>query len=431
MELQQEAINKYIEGQNVFITGPGGTGKSEIIREIYRHASSSASGKKMCVTALTGCASVLLQCSAKTLHSWSGVSNASGSIEDIVKKVSESKFKRKNWLETDILVVDEVSMMSLKLFNVLNQIGKRIRKRPDLPFGGIQLIFTGDFFQLPPVPDGDDPDTAKFCFESLDWDTVFPNQITLVKIFRQKDEVYASILNQIRKGCLKRSGYEILLKYVGREIPTDGIVPTKLFPIRSKVDFVNNSEMSRLSGVENIYTLKKIKTGSGTGSKTKNKYFTPSEVEHELEYLVKNVPCEKELRLKIGSQVMCIVNMPETCLCNGSQGIVTGFNSSGQPIVKFHGLEQEISVGPYTWQSETIPSVGVTQIPIVLAWALTIHKSQGKTLDFAEIDVGNDVFECGQTYVALSRVKNLDGLYLSSFNYQKILTNKKVKQRWG
>lgn len=440
---QQEAFNKYVEGKNVFITGPGGTGKSEIIREIYRHA--TAHHKKICVTALTGCAAVLLQCSATTLHSWSGIGNANGLEEDIVKKVATSKYKKKNWLETDILIVDEVSMMSLKLFNLLNRIGQRTRKRPSEPFGGIQVIFSGDFFQLPPVGNNDDPETSKFCFESAHWDQVFPHQITLKKIFRQQDPIYATILNQIRQGCLKRSGYETLLKYVGRPLPGNGIAPTKLFPTRSKVDYVNNTEMEKLGGAENVYKLTKIynkatkqtqtspptSTPTSRQIKVNNQYFTLSDVEREAEYLAKNLPCDQELSLKIGSQVMCVVNMQDTCLCNGSQGVVTGFNSSGMPIVKFHGLAQEITVTPYIWQSETIPSVGVSQIPLILAWALTIHKAQGKTLDFAEIDVGNNVFECGQSYVALSRVKSLDGLYLTSFNYQKILTNKKVKQRWG
>jgi ATP-dependent DNA helicase PIF1 len=439
---QQEVFNKYVEGKNVFITGPGGTGKSEIIREIYKHATTN--NKKICVTALTGCAAVILQCSAKTLHSWSGVSNASGSSEDIIKKVASSKFKKKNWLETDILIVDEVSMMSLKLFNLLNKIGQRVRKNPGTPFGGIQVIFSGDFFQLPPVGDSCDPETIKFCFESDDWDHVFPDQITLTKIFRQTDVVYANILNQIREGRLKRSGYETLLKHVGKPLSesTNGITPTKLFPVRSKVDYVNNTEMSQLTGPEYVYKLNRIyniksdTSGSAAAAapvKVKNQYFTSADVEHEVEYLAKNVPCDQELRLKIGSQVMCVVNMPDThmCLCNGSQGIVTGFNSVGNPLVKFHGIKEEVAMTPHTWQSEMIPTVGVSQVPLILSWALTIHKAQGKTLDFAEIDVGNNVFECGQTYVALSRVKSLDGLYLTSFNYQKILTNKKVKQRWG
>jgi ATP-dependent DNA helicase PIF1 len=437
---QQDVFNKYIDGKNVFITGPGGTGKSEIIREIYKHATTR--NKKICVTALTGCAAVLLQCCAKTLHSYAGIGNSVGTTEEIIKKIATNKYKKKNWLETDILIVDEVSMLSLKIFDLLNKIGQRVRKCPTKPFGGIQVIFSGDFFQLPPVGDPYDPDTCKFCFESEDWDTVFPreNQIKLEKIFRQQDPIYATILNQIREGILKRSGYEILLKYVGRPLPdsTNGIIPTKLFPTRSKVDYVNNMEMEKLYSVENVYALNKIyniKSDQSRPSpiKTKNQYFTASDIERELDYLAKNVPCDPEIRLKIGAQVMCVVNMPDInmSLCNGSQGIVTGFNSVGTPLIKFHGFAEEIPITPHTWQSETIPNVGVSQLPLILSWALTIHKAQGKTLDFAEIDVGNNVFECGQTYVALSRVKSLEGLYLTSFNYQKILTNKKVKQRWG
>ena len=115
-------------------------------------------------------------------------------------------------------------------------------------------------------------------------------------------------------------------------------------------------------------------------------------------------------------------------LCNGSQGIVTRFNEQGLPVVKFRGIPIPILVEYHNWVSETIPSIGIAQVPLILAWALTIHKAQGATLDLAEIDVGNNVFECGQTYVALSRVKSLEGLYLTAFNYQKVYTNKKVKE---
>ena len=156
------------------------------------------------------------------------------------------------------------------------------------------------------------------------------------------------------------------------------------------------------------------------------------EIDFELDFISNNLLCDKELILKEGAQVMCIINLtPPTGntieICNGSQGIVTGFcDITGCPRVKFNnGLEQVMT--KYTWCSERIPGVGVAQVPLILAWALTIHKSQGASLDAAEIDVGSGIFECGQTYVALSRVKSLDGLYLKSFDLSKIKINKKVK----
>jgi ATP-dependent DNA helicase PIF1 len=161
---QQLAFQKYTEGRNVFITGPGGTGKSELIRRIYQHASSRF--KDIHVCALTGCAAILLNCKAKTLHSWSGIGLGNSPIDSLIKKIKGSKFLRALWKDTDILVVDEVSMLSLKLFNLLNEIGKVIRGNQK-PFGGIQLVFSGDFFQLPPVGDYLEPDTQRFCFESV------------------------------------------------------------------------------------------------------------------------------------------------------------------------------------------------------------------------------------------------------------------------
>ena len=129
---------------------------------------------------------------------------------------------------------------------------------------------------------------------------------------------------------------------------------------------------------------------------------------------------------------MCTVNIEDAAegygLCNGSQGKVLRFSEQGLPVVKFNGIPIPITVGPHTWQSESVPQIGISQVPLMLSWALTIHKSQGATLDTAEIDVGSDVFEAGQTYVALSRVKSLEGLYLKDFKFQKVITNKKVKE---
>ena len=129
---------------------------------------------------------------------------------------------------------------------------------------------------------------------------------------------------------------------------------------------------------------------------------------------------------------MCIVNIDDAgkgySLCNGSQGKVLRFSEQGLPIVKFNGIPEPLTVSPHTWQSESVPHIGISQVPLMLSWALTIHKAQGATLDLAEIDVGSEVFEAGQTYVALSRVKSLEGLYLKDFNFQKVITNKKVKE---
>lgn len=428
---QQIVFDKYIQGQNIFITGPGGSGKSELIKKISQHA--CACFKSIQVTALTGCAAVLLNCKAVTLHSWSGIGLGNGTIEDLIKKVKSNVFAKGRWKNTSVLIVDEVSMLSLKLFDTLNQIGKSIRGN-NKAFGGIQIIFSGDFFQLPPVGDKNELDTQRFCFESENWESVFPKacQIQLKKIFRQTDEVYSTILNQIREGKIRKKSHDLLMQYVGRKYDSTLVTePTKLFPTRVKVDSINTNKMCLLTGEEKEFKIKYITDLEITKmDKITRDNFSDKDIQIELDFLANNLVCEKNMKLKIGAQVMCIINIPSDKgldICNGSQGIVTGFcDVSGSPRVRFNnGVELFMSCN--TWTSDKIPGIGVSQVPLILAWALTIHKSQGATLDAAEIDVGSGVFECGQTYVALSRVKSLNGLYLSSFDVQKIRINKKVK----
>jgi ATP-dependent DNA helicase PIF1 len=331
-------------------------------------------------------------------------------------------------------VIDEVSMLSLKLFNTLNEIGKIIRGNQK-PFGGIQLIFSGDFFQLPPVGDRDDLDTQRFCFESDDWNAIFHRdcQIQLKKIFRQTDETYSTILNQIREGKIKRKSNDLLLQYVGRTLDPNLVAePTKLYPTRAKVENINNTKMDTLVGDAKQFNIKFLKDLEMTKSERARRVdFSAKDIQIELEFLANNLICDKELTLKIGSQVMCIVNIQSDTgieICNGSQGIVQSFcETTGAPLVKFNNGIQRMMV-PHIWISDKIPGVGISQVPLILAWALTIHKSQGATMDAAEIDVGSGIFECGQTYVALSRVKSLEGLYLTCFDATKIRINKKVKE---
>lgn len=428
---QQIAFDKYVQGHNIFITGPGGAGKSALIRQIHKHATSRF--KNIQVTALTGCAAVLLNSSAKTLHSWSGIGLGNGTMEQLVTKIRKNKFAKAAWKGTDILVVDEVSMLSLKLFNILNEIGKVVRGNSK-PFGGIQLVFSGDFFQLPPVGDKEEPDTQRFCFESDDWNSAFyrDSQIQLIKIFRQTDETYTTLLNQIREGKIKRKSNDLLLQYVGRKYDPKLVTePTKLYPTRAKVENINHTRMLALVGEERDFKIKYLKDIEMTKADRLKRYdFNDKDIQIELEFLAGNLICDKEMKLKLGSQVMCIVNIQSDTgieVCNGSQGVVTAFcEITGCPRVKFNNGIDRVMVRN-VWASDKIPGVGVSQVPLILAWALTIHKSQGATMDAAEIDVGSGIFECGQTYVALSRVKSLDGLYLTSFDAQKIRINKKVK----
>lgn len=429
-EEQINAFTAYTQGTNIFITGPGGTGKTALIKYIQKDA--ARKGFQIQVCALTGCAAVLLECKAKTLHSWAGIGLGTASLDQLTTKIMKNRYAKDNWKNTDILVVDEVSMMSQKLFELLDAIGKTIRKNSK-PFGGIQLIFSGDFYQLPPVGDKDDPETVKFCFESMLWSQTFSlkKHVQLTKIFRQADPVYQKILNQIREGRLKRSSNEALLHNVGRQfLQGDKVRPTKLFPTRNKVEQVNTKEMNGLKTDELEYKLKYHSDLEMTSTEmVKRRQFTREQIQTELLYLKANLRCDEVVKLKVGAQVMCIVNIEldnGQTLCNGSQGVITRLSEQGLPVVKFGSFETVM--GYHVWPSENIPGIGVSQLPLILAWALTIHKSQGATLDIAEIDAGSGIFECGQTYVALSRVKSLEGLYLTSFDASKIKVSRKVQE---
>ena len=428
---QFEVFDNYKRGKNVFVTGPGGTGKSKLIQCIYNDAKENKLRVQVC--AMTGCAAVLLNCNAKTVHSWGGIGIGKGDTEDVIRRVCGSKYRKVNWVNTDLLVVDEVSMMSVRLFELLDDVAKRTR-RSRRPFGGMQVIFSGDFYQLPPVGDPDDERTWQFCFQSPSWRDVFPTQVRLRTMFRQKDPVYIKILNQIREGKISTNSYNTLMTYVGREMDTDSLIkPTVLLPTRKQVDRINEEEMRRLETEPVSIGIEVDDNVAMTeDEKARRRLFSSEQINHELNFLRTNLLCEESLVLKKGAQVMSIANIemegPEA-ICNGSQGIVVDF-VRGLPLVEFNNRVRRV-MGRHSWASENIPGVAVTQVPLILAWAITIHKSQGATLDVAEIDIGSGIFECGQTYVALSRLKSLDGLYLQSFNPGRIFVNRVVREYYA
>ena len=446
------AFEKYKSGQNVFITGPGGTGKSALIREIYKYANHNGHNIQVC--ALTGCAAVMLECKAKTIHSWSGIGLANGDIGRIVDRVDKNFFKKKEWRKTRTLIVDEVSMMSKRLFDILDLVGKTARNCHSRPFGGLQLVFCGDFYQLPPVGvSTEDPDNARFCFESESWFHTFPksNHIQLKQIFRQNDPVYCQILNQVREGRITRRTDEILRSRVGVLLPdvsedgTPQTKPTILYATRARVDEINRLEMEKLTildpdSPDYKYDLKYV-TDLPLSEKDKQIRSSQSKerISSELASLKNSILCDDVVHLRVGAQVMCVVNMEEsvttaaTPICNGSQGVIVRMTDSTiqpLPIVRFNnGLE--MTVNPHTWMSENIPGIGVSQIPLILSWAITIHKSQGATLERCIIDIGGGVFEAGQSYVALSRIKSLGGMSIMSYDVSRIMVNKRVKAFYG
>ena len=406
---QARALCAFETGCNIFLTGPGGTGKSFLIRRFVQ------SKKKVQVCAMTGTAAMLLECKASTLHSWAGIGTGAG---DLVTKVTGSFMGRKKWRQVDILIVDEVSMLNQELFEQLDAVGKAVRKSAR-PFGGIQVVFCGDFCQLPPVSTDGTP--SAYCFQSPLWPTTFEHEILLTTIHRQKDAAFCKILQQIRVGKITKSTYDLLMSRVLSEERRIAFPATRIVPTREKADRINATEYAKLEGPELSFHAKINRHFEMTTSKVKERSGIPQQVvENECDALMSRRVAPL-INLKVGAHVMCTHNVDES-LCNGSQGVVRRF-SSGYPVVEYFHDGKERMMYAVTIESDRIPGLAVMQIPLMYAWAITIHKAQGATLDAAVVDVGSGIFEKGQTYTALSRLSSFDHLYLTSFDPSKIKTD--------
>jgi len=366
--------------------------------------------KNIGITSTTGISAILL--GGATLHSYLGIGLGTGSIGSLTTKILRNPFIRKRWNQLSTLIIDEVSMLSPDLFDKLEAVARAVRY-DESPFGGIQLILSGDFCQLPVV--GED----RFCFEANTWDKCIDHTVYLTDILRQTELDFQTCLSEIRMGKVSSASKKLLTSRCDVKLTNDsGIKPTKLYPTNASVDSFNEDELDALAsdGREFKQYIMDI-TMYGTSMKNR---------EYILEKYKKNCLAPEDLQLCVGAQVMLLFNMDfDKQLVNGSRGVVTGFTDD-IPVVKFINGE-EVVVDYHIWDIEENDQklMRMVQIPLKLAWALTIHKCQGATLDYAEVELGT-VFEYGQAYCALSRVRNIEGLSINGLDFDRIKAHPKA-----
>lgn len=420
---QSKALQHLVQRENVFLSGQAGTGKTHLIKRFGEWC--QLNGRNLAITATTGAAAYLI--GGKTIFSWASIGLGDEPIPQLVEKITRSRKAKNRWQETDVLIIDEVSMMKPELLEKLETLARLIRHRSSI-FGGMQVVLVGDFYQLPPVYRNEEK--VKFCFESSCWHRLIDSSIVLETIVRQTDPRLQKCLTEARKGELSSEGRELLASRVNQNISKQGIRPSLLFPYRNTVDQINHKKMSRLCQKKDSGDIHRYR--SVIQLTRRNLPFTNDQVLQQAIEQAKNLPVHNPTVLCKGCQVMLLINLDcEKGLVNGSRGVVTEFSDDEKhyPVVEFLSGEK-ITIEPYEWKIKMDFGVeaSVKQLPLALAWAVTIHKAQGASVDLAEIDVGNNIFEYGQAYVALSRVRSIEGLRLLRFDPSSIRANPRVKQ---
>ena len=390
---QDTALKRLKSKKNVFITGSAGAGKTYVLNKYIKYLKKK--GTKVAITASTGIAATHI--GGVTIHSWSGLGITQGVTDQHLESLEERKYLWDRFNKVEVLIIDEISMLHKKTLDDVNRVLKHF-KRSEKPFGGIQVILSGDFFQLPPVSGNMESNREKFAFMANAWVEASMNICYLTEQYRQDDERLLMLLNEIRRQEVNQDSVDILDEIKLTEFDDD-LEAIKLYTHNVDVDNINQIELEKLDTKTRKYT-----------ANTKGKA-------NVIETLKRSVLAPEKLVLKVGAQVIFVKNNPDNGYMNGTMGKVIKFTTTGYPVVKLID-DRKITVDEMEWsvEDESGKTQGsYKQIPLRLAWAITIHKSQGMSLDRAEIDLSK-TFEPGQGYVALSRVKNLEGIKLIGYN---------------
>jgi hypothetical protein len=383
---QDQALQVLTFGKNVFLTGAAGSGKTYLLNQYIQWLRER--GIEPAITASTGIAATHI--GGQTIHSWSGIGVKDYLTDYDLDYIEQNERLVKRFRATRVLIIDEVSMLSAPTLDAVNQ-ALQAGLRSQLPFGGIQVVLCGDFFQLPPVSRGSQ---SIFAFESDVWRELQLHVCYLLDQYRQNDDELLSVLNAIRDGNVAPGHRATLASRLGVE--PQGDVP-HLYTHNVDVDRLNQSRLDALPGKVMRFAMRT------KGSKAR------------VETLKKGLLVPELLELKEGATVMFVKNSQQGGYVNGTVGTVTGFKSGIPQILTRDGSRIDADYESWTIQDGDTVRAEVTQIPVRLAWAVTVHKSQGLTLDAARIDLSK-TFVAGQGYVALSRARALSGLYLEGIS---------------
>ncbi|XP_068263222.1 ATP-dependent DNA helicase PIF1 [Nyctibius grandis] len=403
LSAEQEAVLGAVRsGKSVFFTGCAGTGKSFLLKKIV----GSLPPKSTYATASTGVAACHI--GGTTLHTFAGIGSGKAPLEQCIQ-LAERSGVRQHWLACQHLIIDEISMVDGKFFDRLEAVARAVRKR-DEPFGGIQLIICGDFLQLPPVCKGNEE--TKFCFQAKSWRKCIHINMELTEVRRQTDKTFVSLLSAVRLGRCTEEVTRLLMQTATNRSECDGILATRLCTHKDDVEITNERRLQQLSG--EVHTFEALDSDPML-----------------VRLIDAQCPVGGRVELKLGAQVMLAKNLDVSQgLVNGARGVVVGFESEqkGLPKVRFLcGVTQVIKMEKWVFKGPSGVHLSRQQLPLKLAWAISIHKSQGMSLDYVEISLSR-VFESGQAYVALSRARSLAGLRVLDFDPKVVRADPSVLQ---